>query len=213
MITPRFFVAAASSCAFMKAAGMRAGFPQLLSVVSLIWSIQLQPHAAAFQGSPPRLWFQGVPGGITSARLRWDASARPQRQRLRGRLRQLPLRMIFAAGGDGVVGDPPIKLPVIDLGPMMRDGGCTRAEREAIGAQVRDACMTNGIFYVSGHGVDEGRLASVLQASRSFFSLSQQKKESITCPPGRGAGFTRGYIELGGESGSDRLEVRAAHPP
>jgi len=115
--------------------------------------------------------------------------------------------MMAAAGGGGEGGDSAIQLPIIDLSPMMREGGGTADELEAIGAQMREACTTEGIFYVSGHGVEERKLNGALQASKSFFSLPQQEKELVTCPPGRGRGFTRGYIEMGGESGSDRLEV------
>jgi hypothetical protein len=184
---------------------------RLLAIV--LWSIQLRPQIAAFHVAP--LGLRCVSGGNTftcpsnNPRSSWAMGARAARQRLGGRFRRPNPRMMAAAGGGGEGGDPRIQLPIIDLSPMMREGGGTAAELEAIGAQVREACMTDGIFYVSGHGVEEGKLNGALQASKSFFSLPQQDKELVTCPPGRGTGFTRGYIEMGGESGSDRLEVRA----
>jgi len=184
---------------------------RLLAVVLL--SVQLlRPQVAAFHTIEPGLRLRpGIvcgSGGIScpfNRRSSWGAWA--ARQRLGGRFKQPAPRMMAAAGGGGEGGDSAIQLPIIDLSPMMREGGGTADELEAIGAQMREACTTEGIFYVSGHGVEERKLNGALQASKSFFSLPQQEKELVTCPPGRGRGFTRGYIEMGGESGSDRLEV------
>ena len=43
-------------------------------------------------------------------------------------------------------------LPVIDIAGLASDDA---AERQAVGKEIRAACLANGFFLVSNHGVDE----------------------------------------------------------
>lgn len=60
------------------------------------------------------------------------------------------------------------------------------------------AATNLGVFRLEGHGVD---IASVLDASKTFFALPETAKRSARSGDGAGGGFMRGYIPLAGESG------------
>ena len=93
-------------------------------------------------------------------------------------------------------------LPVIDIAPFL--AATETAEKMSITRQLHDACSTYGAFYLTGHGIDN---RAVLDRMREFFSLSESQKSAIAIREG---GFTRGYIGMGEESGSDALEVKEA---
>lgn len=96
-----------------------------------------------------------------------------------------------------------LKLPVIDISPFSNavSNGNTKA---VVAAQLHEACSSSGAFYVTGHGIDTSALQGRM---RSFFHLNRAQKKKIAVTPG---GFTRGYIGMGEESGSDQLEVKEA---
>jgi len=98
---------------------------------------------------------------------------------------------------------PPVQLPVIDLSPFLNSASPLNA-KSGVAAQLHDACRTYGAFYLIGHGIDT---TAVMSGMRSFFDLSSSQKKSISIKPG---GFTRGYIGMGEESGSELLEVKEA---
>ena len=49
-------------------------------------------------------------------------------------------------------------LPVIDIGGLTSN---KLADREAVGARLRAACLDNGFFYICNHGVSESSVAEV----------------------------------------------------
>lgn len=63
------------------------------------------------------------------------------------------------------------------------------------------------MFNVVGHGLDEGAMKEAMEASKEFFSLPLAEKSRI---PIHSGGFTRGYVGVGGESGSTALELKEA---
>jgi isopenicillin N synthase-like dioxygenase len=93
-------------------------------------------------------------------------------------------------------------LQVIDIAPLQ--GQSTSEERARVARQLHQACTETGVFYVTGHGIDT---TAFLARMAEFFALTPQQKLSVAIAPG---GFTRGYIGLGEESGSDALEVKEA---
>jgi isopenicillin N synthase-like dioxygenase len=98
-----------------------------------------------------------------------------------------------------------LQLPVIDLSALRQqsNGGGRAAMAEAVAR----ASMDFGAFYVVGHGIPEHELKRILLASRSLFDLPFEQKSRHRI---KRAGFTRGYIPIGGESGSHRFEVKEA---
>lgn len=97
------------------------------------------------------------------------------------------------------------EFPVIDISPMSEEGKTSAKLRVA--EEVRAACEEHGMFYVKGHGIPDELQAAAFKASQDFFSLPSEVKEALPCVTG---GFTRGYIGVGKESGSDRHELKEA---
>lgn len=93
-------------------------------------------------------------------------------------------------------------LPVIDITPFLAGGA--EEDKSRTSSLLHHACKQFGAFYLTGHGIDT---ASVLGRMRDFFSLPTEEKRRIAFAKG---GFTRGYIGMGEESGSDALEVKEA---
>ncbi|KAJ3109773.1 hypothetical protein HDU97_000003 [Phlyctochytrium planicorne] len=82
------------------------------------------------------------------------------------------------------------------------DDARSRAAREMI-----EACEQWGAFQVVGHPITPQQLEKAYDAAVSIFGLPIDVKSAIPIKPG---GFTRGYVGVGGESGSAALEVKEA---
>src|ERR1051325_11858550 len=97
----------------------------------------------------------------------------------------------------------PISLPVIDLSPLEDPFSFSKANLNKIATAIHIACTKYGVFYISCssfHTTDQVRIE---EACRRFFSLPSNIKSSI---PIKSGGFTRGYIGIGDEFGSEGLE-------
>ncbi len=108
-----------------------------------------------------------------------------------------------------VGGRSPAKLPVIDLAPLLTGG---IAGRKAVADRIRAACIDNGFFYVTGHGVPTTLTDRVFDECRKLFGLGEDTKHamSATSPSGRGYGRVSGgsanakeEYYLGGDGPSD----------
>jgi isopenicillin N synthase-like dioxygenase len=93
-------------------------------------------------------------------------------------------------------------LPVIDIGPLLRDG----ADANGVAEQIRVACHDCGFFYVVGHGVDEDLGGSLEAMSREFFALPLAEKMKI--PMRSGGRAWRGYFSVGDELTSGRPDQK-----
>ena len=97
-------------------------------------------------------------------------------------------------------------LPVVDL----------RAESGPLREGLREAAHEVGFFYLTGHGVPEALVASVLDAARRLFALPQADKDAIAMV--RSPHF-RGYTRLGGEltrgevDWREQIDVGPERPP
>jgi isopenicillin N synthase-like dioxygenase len=95
-------------------------------------------------------------------------------------------------------------LPVIDVGPLV-GGGCATAVA-AVASQIEGACRDWGFFYVTGHGVPDGLLAELADASAEFFALPVADKLEIAME--RGGRAWRGYFPVGGELTSGEPDLK-----
>jgi isopenicillin N synthase-like dioxygenase len=94
---------------------------------------------------------------------------------------------------------PLISLPIVDL----------KNEVQA-SAALNEAFSKYGCCYLTGHDIDLKNEKKVLKAAQAYFSMSNEDKKKNERPKSSN-GFIRGYIGLGGESGSEELiEVKEA---
>ncbi|KAJ3216926.1 hypothetical protein HDU67_008745 [Dinochytrium kinnereticum] len=104
-----------------------------------------------------------------------------------------------------------IDLPIVDISPFMAGDGATGSEkhsrRDACAARMLEALEKFGAFALVGHPVSPTILEETYAAALQFFDLPLEVKKEIPIKPG---GFTRGYVGVGGESGSSALEVKEA---
>src|SRR5579883_3010749 len=85
-------------------------------------------------------------------------------------------------------------LPVIDIGGLASPD---LADRKAVAAKLRAACLHNGFFYISNHGVDEALVADVFAEAASFFARPADFKSELDKSRSRA---NRGYEPLQGQT-------------
>jgi len=101
-----------------------------------------------------------------------------------------------------VVKDGFSHIPIIDISPLVL-GTC---DRDAVAAQIGQACREWGFFYVVGHAVDEGLQQQLEQLSRQFFAQNLETKMEIRME--RGGRAWRGYFPVGGELTSGKPDLK-----
>ena len=117
----------------------------------------------------------------------------------------------------------PAEIPVIDLAGLA--GGAPDAAVAAIAAQIREAALGTGFFYVRNHGVPADAVRDAFEANRRFHAMPLEEKEKV-----RRNQWHRGYSPVGAstlkasarfeaasranqlEAISIRHEVDPAHP-
>jgi isopenicillin N synthase-like dioxygenase len=113
-------------------------------------------------------------------------------------------------------------LPVIDIGGL---SSREPADRKAVAAKLRAACLHNGFFYISDHGIDEALVGDVFAEAAAFFALPAEAKSEVdksrssanrgyeplqgqTLEPGAPPDLKEGYY-IGPEHASDDARVLA----
>ena len=67
-------------------------------------------------------------------------------------------------------------LPVIDISGLASED---LAERQAVGKEIRSACLANGFFLISNHGIDDQLQQLVFDRAKRFFDLSTEDKMAV----------------------------------
>jgi isopenicillin N synthase-like dioxygenase len=98
----------------------------------------------------------------------------------------------------------PAALPVIDVAALI--AGTPRAAMEAVAEQIQAACRERGFFYVTGHGLPDGLLDQLADASAEFFALPLADKLEIDME--RGGRAWRGFFPVGAELTSGRPDLK-----
>jgi len=93
----------------------------------------------------------------------------------------------------------PATLPIIDIGGLW---SANAADRDAIGAKLRAACLDKGFFYITNHGVSEQLVRDVFEEAAAFFALSVEQKNEVVKSKAN-----RGYEPLQGQT------LEAGAPP
>ena len=85
-------------------------------------------------------------------------------------------------------------LPVIDVSGLSSKNA---AERQAVGAQLRAACLDKGFFYIRNHGVAETLVDDVFKEAAAFFALPVGQKSEVDKAKSKA---NRGYEPLQGQN-------------
>jgi isopenicillin N synthase-like dioxygenase len=85
-------------------------------------------------------------------------------------------------------------LPVIDVSGLSSKNA---ADREAVGAQLRAACLDKGFFYIENHGVSESLVNDVFKEAVAFFALPAEQKAEVDKAKSKA---NRGYEPLLGQT-------------
>src|SRR5882757_9223118 len=85
-------------------------------------------------------------------------------------------------------------LPVIDIGGLSSPN---LSDRKQVAARLRAACLHNGFFYISNHGVDEALAADVFTEAAAFFDLPPSQKAEVEKFRSKA---NRGYEPLQGQT-------------
>ncbi|KAH9882582.1 hypothetical protein J1614_000818 [Plenodomus biglobosus] len=73
--------------------------------------------------------------------------------------------------------DDQFEIPIIDLTPSF---STSLTDRQHVADQMREACITSGFFYITGHGIPESTRAGILhQAKRFAHDLPIEKKQKL----------------------------------
>ncbi|RDW69867.1 hypothetical protein BP6252_08887 [Coleophoma cylindrospora] len=86
----------------------------------------------------------------------------------------------------------PGAIPVIDVSPMFSP---MIEDRKRVAAELREACLKIGFFYVKGHGIDQAQIDRVFEGGKQFFSLGFEEKMEIFI---NNTHNYRGFTPLGG---------------
>jgi isopenicillin N synthase-like dioxygenase len=87
-----------------------------------------------------------------------------------------------------------VSLPVIDIEGLASPN---LSDREAVGARLRAACLHNGFFYISNHGISEALVADVFSEAAAFFDLPVAHKAEVDKSRSKA---NRGYEPLQGQT-------------
>ncbi|KAL4072127.1 hypothetical protein J3A83DRAFT_4239204 [Scleroderma citrinum] len=80
-------------------------------------------------------------------------------------------------------------IPVIDIS----NATGTQEQKTVLARKIKTACMEDGIFYVTGHGIPEETIDNVFSAMRAYFSLPLETKMKLYH---KRSGNFRGYGPL-----------------
>jgi isopenicillin N synthase-like dioxygenase len=95
-----------------------------------------------------------------------------------------------------------MKMPVIDVRPLVTGAG----DRARVADEIGRACRDSGFFYIANHGVDEQLQGQLEESSRRFFAQDVSTKLEIAMEHGGRA--WRGYFPVGAELTSGKADIK-----
>jgi len=102
----------------------------------------------------------------------------------------------------------PLAIPKIDITPLL-DSASSLQDKQHVAMTLLDAFTTYGVFYITSPShplFTSSETDRVLDATQRLFALDPAQKAAI--PKIQPGGFTRGYVPIGGESGSTTKELK-----
>jgi isopenicillin N synthase-like dioxygenase len=88
---------------------------------------------------------------------------------------------------------PETALPIIDIGGLRSP---VAAERHAVAVLLREACIENGFFYITNHGISAALIDAVMAEARAFFAAPLVEKQAVARDL---SSCHRGYEKFGGQ--------------
>lgn len=85
-------------------------------------------------------------------------------------------------------------LPVIDISGLSSNNP---ADRQAVGAELRKACLDKGFFYIRNHGVPVELVDDVFAEAAAFFALPVEQKDEVNKSQSKA---NRGYEPMQGQT-------------
>ncbi|KAI1634277.1 hypothetical protein F4809DRAFT_619429 [Biscogniauxia mediterranea] len=83
-----------------------------------------------------------------------------------------------------------LKIPIIDFSEFYSDDA---AARSRVVDQVRENCLYNGFFQITGHSIPLDQQKKVMDSAKSFFALPQEEKDLVSKD---NTTWNRGYEQL-----------------
>jgi hypothetical protein len=102
----------------------------------------------------------------------------------------------------------PLAIPTIDITALLTNTSTTQ-DKQNVAVELLNAFTTYGVFYITSptHPLfTTENTNQVLDATKRLFDLDAEQKAHI--PKIQPGGFTRGYVPIGGESGSATKELK-----
>ncbi|KAG0379072.1 hypothetical protein BGX24_001809 [Mortierella sp. AD032] len=102
----------------------------------------------------------------------------------------------------------PLVVPTIDITVLLSNSSST-ANKQHVAVELLNAFTTFGVFYITSPShplFSSAKTNEVLDATKRLFELDAAQKSEI--PKIQPGGFTRGYVPIGGESGSATKELK-----
>ncbi|KNC86398.1 hypothetical protein SARC_01448 [Sphaeroforma arctica JP610] len=106
---------------------------------------------------------------------------------------------------------PALEVPVIDVSVLLKNADEASPEDLKICAdELKAAVSSIGVFRISGHGISNEDQTDASDAVKSLFNVSEAEKHRLSVKANniKSAAVARGYIGIGEESGSHRVEVK-----
>ncbi|KAF9390569.1 hypothetical protein CPB97_009008 [Podila verticillata] len=103
---------------------------------------------------------------------------------------------------------PAPDIPTIDISALL-DSNASQADKQQVAVALLRAFTVYGVFYITSptHPVfSTAKTHDILEATQRLFALDTEDKAHI--PKIKPGGFTRGYVPIGGESGSTTKELK-----
>ncbi|KAF9133474.1 hypothetical protein BGW39_009664 [Mortierella sp. 14UC] len=102
----------------------------------------------------------------------------------------------------------PLAVPTIDITALLSNSSST-VDKQHVAVELLNAFTTFGVFYITSPShplFSTAKTDEVLDATKRLFDLDASQKAQI--PKIQPGGFTRGYVPIGGESGSATKELK-----
>jgi isopenicillin N synthase-like dioxygenase len=95
-------------------------------------------------------------------------------------------------------------VPVIDISPFVSESSSSKAARDAVVAQVADACRYVGFLVITNHGVAPKTIADAFEAAKEYFDQPSGVKKAVSMTPEYPYGYESAEILSKSKDAADK---------